>query len=231
MEVEAAIERYIDECRVRTKVIPSFDDDISLSSCSICFNDFSEEDPQASRADARAHGIVFACGHADVFHLSCLKKEALQRRPFQCPLCRTKFGFSRRCICGSELEKRVVGTRIPGYSGCRVRCDHCSSLIGNHQAFFHCPFGKIDAHPSGYDVCDSCAACNETTCASLGLFAHRASWRSSRPRRNNSQRHALSSSRTGSQSLHRRSEDATAWGNTQAVREGLLSLIRSINRS
>lgn len=201
----------------------SFSTSLDLNCCSICFNEFTDEDPQASRADATAHGIVFACQHADMLHLSCLKKEALQRRPFQCPLCRTKFGFNKSCICGHALELRLVGKPIPGYSGCRVRCDHCARVLQDGQGFFHCPLGKSDIHPSGYDVCDLCAESDRSLCKGSGLFTHRESWRSSMPRRSTSHQHWMTTSGSDYSML--------SWGNTQAVREGLLSLVRSMHRS
>eukprot|EP00931_Biecheleriopsis_adriatica_P061289 TRINITY_DN36848_c0_g1_i1.p1 TRINITY_DN36848_c0_g1~~TRINITY_DN36848_c0_g1_i1.p1 ORF type:complete len:544 (-),score=126.62 TRINITY_DN36848_c0_g1_i1:38-1576(-) len=125
--------------------------------CCICFHTFSAEDPPASQVDAEAHGIVFVCEHADAMHISCLLREATQDRPFQCPLCRSKFGFSRRCICGSALEERRGNDPVPEYEGCGVKCDHCDRSVSKKAKLFHCPLGKIDAHPNGYDVCARCA--------------------------------------------------------------------------
>jgi len=126
--------------------------------CSICFSEFTDADPRASKADAKGHGIIFACGHAAMLHLSCLKLEAQQARPFQCPLCRTKFGFSKICICGCELQERKCSREIPGYGGAGVQCDHCSRSVSSRECIFHCPRGKVEAHPVGYDVCGTCAS-------------------------------------------------------------------------
>lgn len=130
--------------------------------CSICFSEFTDADPRASKADAKGHGIIFACGHAAMLHLSCLKLEAQQARPFQCPLCRTKFGFSKICICGCELQERKCSKEIPGYGGAGVQCDHCSRSVSSKETIFHCPRGKVEAHPVGYDVCGKCASQSST---------------------------------------------------------------------
>jgi len=125
--------------------------------CSICFGEFTEEDPQAAKADAKGHGIIFECGHAAALHLSCLTLEAQQNRPFQCPLCRTKFGFSKTCICGCDLQERLSSKPIPEYDGAGVQCDHCSRSVTSRESIYHCPRGKIEAHPAGYDICGRCA--------------------------------------------------------------------------
>jgi len=125
--------------------------------CSICFGEFVAHDPSASAGDARGHGIIFECGHAAVLHLSCLALEAQQDRPFQCPLCRTKFGFSKMCICGCELQERLTSKPIPEYDGAGVCCDHCSRSVSQKETIYHCPKGKSAAHPAGYDVCGGCA--------------------------------------------------------------------------
>lgn len=128
------------------------------SCCCICFQEFSVGDPPASHADAEGHGIVFVCNHASGVHLSCLLLEATQDRPFHCPLCRCKFGFSKQCICGCELQERRAKEAPPGYDGAAVKCDHCDLVIPRRHRVFRCPRGKTEAHPSGYDVCWRCAS-------------------------------------------------------------------------
>lgn len=123
--------------------------------CAICMCDFDEDNPRASQADTRRHGIVFKCDHAAMFHLSCLQLEATQDRPFQCPLCRAKFGFSVRCICGARLERRRSNDRSL-YGGGGVLCDHCCTDIPSNMRVYHCPAGKSADHPDGYDVCFAC---------------------------------------------------------------------------
>lgn len=123
--------------------------------CAVCFCDFDDENPRASEVDAKRHGIVFGCSHAVAFHLSCLRLEARQDRPFQCPLCRAKFGFSIRCICGQRLERRRSSDRLL-YGGGGVLCDHCCKDVPPNQRIYHCPMGKCKEHPDGYDICFQC---------------------------------------------------------------------------
>eukprot|EP00930_Biecheleria_cincta_P038889 TRINITY_DN26745_c0_g1_i1.p1 TRINITY_DN26745_c0_g1~~TRINITY_DN26745_c0_g1_i1.p1 ORF type:complete len:534 (+),score=66.73 TRINITY_DN26745_c0_g1_i1:236-1837(+) len=129
------------------------DDDI----CCICFLEFNAGNPPASHTTATDHGIVFICGHAKSIHLSCLLREATQGRPFRCPLCRCKFGFAKRCICGIDLQKRMGTDPVPGYSGCRVTCSHCDKVFLRTDTMYHCTKGKVEIHPKGFDVCARCA--------------------------------------------------------------------------
>lgn len=129
--------------------------------CAICFGQFTRDNPRASQADARGNGVVFGCTHDALLHLSCLQVEAQQRRPFHCPLCRAKFGFSHRCICGSEFEERQARIPLPGYGGGWIVCDHCCKTIPMNQCLYHCPRGKCAAHQFGYDVCYDCASGGE----------------------------------------------------------------------
>lgn len=126
--------------------------------CTICFGEFTEEDPRASEADATGHGIIFRCGHGPRLHLSCLLLEAQQNRPFQCPLCRMRFGFSKMCICGGELEEITSSLPIPEYDGHGIQCDHCHRSVPLGQKVYHCPRGKIEQHADGFDVCGRCAS-------------------------------------------------------------------------
>jgi len=127
------------------------------SRCSICLAEFTDDDPPASEADSTSHGIVFSCPHAPMLHLSCLMQEARQNRPFHCPLCRAKFGFAKTCICGWRMQRLRGRRKIPGYGDASVRCDHCFRKIPWNEGVYHCPNGKVSVHPSGYDVCCTCA--------------------------------------------------------------------------
>lgn len=125
--------------------------------CTICFCEFSADDPRASEADAEGHGIVFQCGHGPRLHLSCLLLEAQQNRPFQCPLCRARFAFSKTCICGCQLEEIIASKPLPEYDGSGIQCDHCYRNVRRKQTVYHCPRAKIEEHPDGYDICGACA--------------------------------------------------------------------------
>jgi len=125
--------------------------------CVICFEPFAGNEPAASQANSEGRGILFDCQHAGLFHVACLQREAQQNRPFHCPLCRVKFKFSRTCICGAELEEHRARDRKLGYGGGGVLCDHCFQEVPKYQRVYHCPMGKCDIHPAGYDVCRSCA--------------------------------------------------------------------------
>mmetsp|Transcript_22548 Transcript_22548/g.41364 ORF Transcript_22548/g.41364 Transcript_22548/m.41364 type:complete len:578 (-) Transcript_22548:146-1879(-) len=130
--------------------------DAEWQTCTICFGEFSADDPPASQADPLRHGIKFTCSHSAAFHLSCLQQEAQQVRTFHCPLCRAKFGFTAFCICGAELiEMRADDPDVYGGNG--VRCDHCCVNVPGEHLVYHCPKSKSDMHPNGYDVCRTCA--------------------------------------------------------------------------
>mmetsp|Transcript_107563 Transcript_107563/g.195653 ORF Transcript_107563/g.195653 Transcript_107563/m.195653 type:complete len:207 (+) Transcript_107563:60-680(+) len=144
--------------------------------CAICLNNFKGDDPSASQIEAQKHGVVFSCGHAAMLHLSCLQKEALQKRPFHCPICRAKFGFNAWCLCGAKMEKWRSERPPPGYSPWRVRCDHCEAKIPRDQHFYHCPEGKNSSHKNGYDVCCSCAGAFQEPRAEVGHLGQLLAW-------------------------------------------------------
>lgn len=154
--------------------------------CAVCFTEFDAENAPASEEDMEGHGVVFSCDHAQMFHLQCLLLEARQDRPFQCPLCRAKFGFSASCICGMTLEVHRVSDPCL-YGGTGVLCDHCAQNIPGSQSVYHCPRGSCEEHPSGYDICYTCAG-HKTTLR-----------RSQRRRRGASRRHSRGSRASSSE--------------------------------